>query len=38
VKNQKVNERLYNIHLKCANQWQGLWNWMQTALNQKLNE
>jgi len=30
-KKQKQNEQLYRIYLKCANNWNGVWQYIQTT-------
>jgi len=32
-KKQKLNEQLYRIYLECANNWNGVWQYIQTTIN-----
>jgi hypothetical protein len=38
VKKQKLNERLYRIHLECASSWQDSWRIIQTSIDSKLQQ
>jgi len=32
-----MKEKLYNMHLECANAWKSIWKYMATFVNQELN-
>jgi hypothetical protein len=36
MKKEKLNEKLYYIHLENAKEWDNLWNCIQTAIEYKL--
>ena len=38
IKKQKLNEQLYNLHLKCANIWQNYWHIIQSTIDRKLQQ
>jgi len=37
-KKQKINEKLYRIHLECANNWYSLWQYIKTTINSQLDK
>jgi hypothetical protein len=38
VKKQKLNEQLYHLHLLCATNWQKNWSFIQSNINEKLQQ
>ena len=38
IKKQKLNEQIYNLHLKCATIWQNYWHIIQSAIDSKLQQ
>ena len=38
TKKQKLNEQLYNLHLKCATTWQNYWHIIQSTIDSKLQQ
>ena len=38
IKKQKLNEKLYRIHLECATYWQNNWHIIQTSIDNNLQQ
>ena len=38
IKKQKLNEQLYNLHIKCATIWQNYWHIIQLTIDRKLQQ
>ena len=38
IKKQKINEQLYNAHLKCAHTWNNTWQTIQQTVDNKLQQ